>query len=329
MKKHISLLLIAALSLGFLVGCRQEEGLPLSAEKEREIRQAYAEYLNIAVDEFPLQPVWHEDGIYALYVGLPGGADAVRKVVLGEPGKQFEFIFPDSQRLYIYKDKVFYTLKKAYSSGIITTKHLESLHKDDVYKNRIPHTYPTEDTLPTESYPLPPYSISLSLSSMEEYKALVKAAELTESNLQAFLDRNGYEASGIKGKEDIIQIRDFFSELPFPHLEGARLTTLLVSGEALQVYARYELSAIQSVTYRLSIGENSVEKGFREHIGAEFTAAEEMKAPNYTKLYYTGFEVDAFAYCASINGCFLKIRVITSTREAADKIVRETIYKGI
>ena len=102
-----------------------------------------------------------------------------------------------------------------------------------------------------------------------------------------------------------------------------------MSGEDLLVYARYELSDIQCAAYMLSIGENSAEKGFREHIGADFTTAEEMEAPNYTKLYYIGFEVDSFAYCASINGCFLNIRVRTSTRETADKIVRETIYKGI
>ncbi len=146
MKRIISLWIAAVLLLGLLAGCQAEEGLPLSAGKDLEIRQEYIEYMKwtkTTVDDLSLRAVWYEDGMYALYVDPIVVADALREVHVGESGNKFTFIFPDSQKLYIYKDKTFYTLNGAYAAGILKTEHLESLQKDDVYKNeRIPNTVP-------------------------------------------------------------------------------------------------------------------------------------------------------------------------------------------
>lgn len=146
MKKIISLLLIATLSFGLLAGCHAEEGLPLSDKKDLEIRQAYVEYMDwehTTAEDLSLRAVWYEDGIYAVYIDPDVVADSIRKVLIEDDGEKFEFVFPDSQKLYIYKDKAFYTLKQAYTEGILKTKHLESLQRDDAYENiRFPNAEP-------------------------------------------------------------------------------------------------------------------------------------------------------------------------------------------
>lgn len=339
MRRVISLLLAAILMFGLLAGCQTEEGLPPTPEKALEIKQAYIRRTgadDYTVDDLTLRSVWCEDGIYAVYVDGPFGyTQAVRDVVIGEYGNMFLFTFQDGQRLYIYKDDSIYTLEEAYAADVLKTEHWESLNRDGVYKNIRPAVIqPADDALSqttaTEGYPMPPYWVSF--SSMEEYKAFVEAADLPQEDLLKFLDKNSYNACGIKGREDIIQVRDFFAEFPFPHLKGARLTTLLLSVEGLQVTVRYELNDGVSATYRLNIWEDSAEKELEEYIGENPTLAEKMDAENYTELYCLGNWLDdpaSFSYGANINGHLVRITVLNSTREYADEIVRNTTFGGM
>lgn len=138
MKKTISLLLVAALSFGLLAGCHAEEGLPLSDKKDLEIRRAYVAYMDMtysATNDLAVRAVWYEDGMYAVYVDSGETTGDVRTVLVWVGAKKFEFIFPDDQKLYIYKDKSFYTLNEAYAAGILQENHLESLQVDNAYAN--------------------------------------------------------------------------------------------------------------------------------------------------------------------------------------------------
>lgn len=65
------------------------------------------------------------DGAYAVMLdsGRWGYFQAVRHVDVAG----YKFLFPDSQRMYIYKDGVFYTLLDAYEFGVVNEEYIASI----------------------------------------------------------------------------------------------------------------------------------------------------------------------------------------------------------
>lgn len=168
MKKAVSLLLLAVLLLGLFAGCKEEKGLPLSAEREQEIKDAFiALYFSdsskreeYGVDQWPLVVRWRSGDKIALYFSEGGGMMAYRRIYFG---KDLIFEFPDSETLYIYNNGNFWDLQAAYDNGILSKDELRSLHKDHIYVH--PRHFPDPEAAAKQMVVYVPASVKVLLIS--------------------------------------------------------------------------------------------------------------------------------------------------------------------
>ena len=141
MKKILSLLMFFLLTGTLLAACKQQ---PTYSSKEEEICALYLDLLGseaegLTVDSFSVRYVYDFQDASALFIdGGFGYTQALRTETVN--GLNFEF--SNSQKLYIYCKNQLYSIKDAFTKGILTEDELTIFHQ--AYKKLYPYLYETD-----------------------------------------------------------------------------------------------------------------------------------------------------------------------------------------
>lgn len=126
-----------AYNAGWLTDAHLESLLEADAYLNRE------PYGNSAAQNLHL--AWRSSNLYAFCVGSSPEwiTQSIRLPKTGEDGTfagYYDIEFRYSQQMYIYHNGVVSTLAQAYSSGIITTEHIDAMLKSGIIFSKLPHS---------------------------------------------------------------------------------------------------------------------------------------------------------------------------------------------
>lgn len=141
MKKWIALLMFFLFTGTLLTACKQ----PTYSSKEEEICALYLDLLGkeakgLTVDSFTVRYVYEFQNASAVFID--GGAFDYTQTLRTETVNGLNFEFSNSQILYIYCNKQLYSIKKAFTKGILTENELTEFHQ--AHKELYPYLYETD-----------------------------------------------------------------------------------------------------------------------------------------------------------------------------------------
>lgn len=97
--------------------------------------------------------------------------------------------------------------------------------------------------------------------SKEELKAFLNARNLTDQDLQDFLDQNNYSMNGVSSRNELEGIAEMITSTPFPTVESLDPSDITVFTESKMLHVRYETPSGAVYSFKYSIQEmNTVSK---------------------------------------------------------------------
>ena len=121
----------------------------------------------------------------------------------------------------------------------------------------------------------------------DELAAFLDASNLSDVELEQFLDYNSYSMNGVDSRESLDTVIKAITGKPFPVVKDATLTDIIVYMETNQFYARYESETGEIFSFDYSLNETlqdqkaafsyddaKIESTFSVNADTLFTAAE-------------------------------------------------------
>ena len=89
----------------------------------------------------------------------------------------------------------------------------------------------------------------------EELAAFLDAPNLSDTELEQFLDDNDYSMNGVDSRESLDTVLQAITEKPFPVVKDAALTDINVHVETNRLYARYETETGEVYSFKYGLQE--------------------------------------------------------------------------
>ena len=164
----------------------------------------------------------------------------------------------------------------------------------------------------------------LHFDSVSAYEALMTAAELSESELQAHLQTNAYDMNGLQTREDVLTLANVMDSVPFPLWGAQEPETFEIRGDLKSMFVRYCGGDQEVLQFRIHLEGLS---------GETISEGEAVSAENVQTLRYIGeserASATALIYSAVVDGYYMTLEVFGTSREWAENWIREIAFRTV
>lgn len=125
-----------------------------------------------------------------------------------------------------------------------------SLTATDNFSNETQST-PVDEASGSSEHKAPPHQ--LIFTSIDDLTEFISATELSDDELQEFLNKNNYSMNGVTSREDVSLLSSMIQEKGIPAVDDATLTDLTLFVDTQVIHVMYQLETNEVYSFRYSL----------------------------------------------------------------------------